>query len=271
MMHRTGRNSIPVRDGHPMLQGHRVVEALFLQEHGVVEDHCLQEHSVVEETQREQLALESDGVQLEMPADGGQHRRARGDAQHVDAEHGWGPVGLEANAGEQMEIRLPRTSIIAQAPAREEGESHLPLHLRYLGWCPVCVQAAGIHDPLRSSSSQPSEAIGTTISLDSCFFYKNGELRHASGQHDMPTILIVHDDSVDGTWAMMVMSKGMRGGGRVGLATIGLRWAHSRSNNPQARSGGVRGGVEEGSGGKKECQNDLGRVASASVENDSAG
>lgn len=59
------------------------------------------------------------------------------------------PGGDEMAEGEgesDMEVRRHRKSLVLRAPTREEVMSHLPLHLPFRSWCPVCVQAAGVQN-----------------------------------------------------------------------------------------------------------------------------
>lgn len=93
-----------------------------------------------------------------------------------------------------------------QAPTREELEDHLPLHIPYRAWCAVCVRGAGNHDPRRTHGRQ--EPLGVTVSLDYCFFGGVGEQN--MDEYSLPTILILHDDSVDAMWTLRVQSKGVR-------------------------------------------------------------
>lgn len=116
---------------------------------------------------------------------------------------------VEGEGEHDMEIRRHRKSRIPRAPTLEENAAHVPLHLPFRSWCPVCVQAAGVHDHHRAHASESSELIGTTISLDYCF--QGGQ----NNEEDMAfqgnyTVLIMHDDSIDGIWALQVEAKGVR-------------------------------------------------------------
>lgn len=52
--------------------------------------------------------------------------------------------------------------------------------------------------------------MGITGSLVYCFFGGVGESRDEHDQHGVSTILVMHDDSVDTMWAMIVSQKGVR-------------------------------------------------------------
>lgn len=68
-----------------------------------------------------------------------------------------------------VEVRRHRKSRTPRPPTQSEREGHLPLHLPFGSWCPVCVQAAGVHDHRRVHISESEETIGTTIRCDNCF------------------------------------------------------------------------------------------------------
>lgn len=67
------------------------------------------------------------------------------------------------------------------------------MHMPYRLWCSVCVRAAGNHDPRRSHGQQ--EALGTIVSMDSCFFGSVGD--ENVEEDNMKIVLIIHDDTVD--------------------------------------------------------------------------
>lgn len=59
------------------------------------------------------------------------------------------------------------------------------------------------------ASSGSAELIGVTVSFDYCFQGASDEGEEADGRDDQ-TVWIMHDDSIDGMWALQVESKGVR-------------------------------------------------------------
>ena len=106
------------------------------------------------------------------------------------------------------EVRKPRPGRIPRNPTQQEIEEHLPLHIPYRDWCAICVKAAGIHDPHRAHKDTSEERLGTTVSLDYCFFGED----EAEGDWDDSSnglkILIMHDDSTDVKWVTEMKHKG---------------------------------------------------------------
>ena len=66
------------------------------------------------------------------------------------------------NAVEEPEVRRARPGKVPKTPTQAELSEHLPLHINYRDWCPVCVKGAGIHDQ-RRRTQQEEEKFGTTI------------------------------------------------------------------------------------------------------------
>ena len=42
-------------------------------------------------------------------------------------------------------MRKPKIGRIPKAPTKRELEEHLPLHMPYKSWCPICVSGEGLH------------------------------------------------------------------------------------------------------------------------------
>ena len=104
---------------------------------------------------------------------------------------------------ETKEVRKPKVGRIPEAPTKRELEEHLPLHMPYKAWCPVCVAGEGIHNQSRRTKEDEKERIGVTISMDYCFLTTDGE-----AETD-PKVLILHDDRLETLWALGVKTKGV--------------------------------------------------------------
>ena len=96
---------------------------------------------------------------------------------------------------ETKEVRKPKVGRIPAAPTKRELEEHLPLHMPYKAWCPVCVAGEGIHNQSRRIKEDEKERIGVTISMDYCFLTNDGE-----AETD-PKVLILHD-RLEALWAL---------------------------------------------------------------------
>ena len=107
--------------------------------------------------------------------------------------------GIEDDA----EIRRPKVGRIPKAPTKRELEEHLPLHMPYKAWCPICVAGEGIHNQSRAAKGEEKERIGVTISLDYCFLTSEGEAE------EDPKVVIMHDDRLETFWALGVQRKGV--------------------------------------------------------------
>ena len=102
-----------------------------------------------------------------------------------------------------MESRKPKVGRIPKAPTKREFDYHLPLHMPYKAWCPICVAGEGIHHQARATKPEEKERIGVTISLDYCFLTSEGEAE------EDPNVLITHDDRLGTLWALGVQQKGV--------------------------------------------------------------
>lgn len=100
-------------------------------------------------------------------------------------------------------IRKPKLGRVPTAPTKREMEEHLPLHLPYKAWCPICVAGEGIHNQSRSATEDEKERIGVTISLDYCVLTSEGEAE------EDPKVLIMHDDRLETLWALGIQQKGV--------------------------------------------------------------
>ena len=83
-----------------------------------------------------------------------------------------------------------------------ETDEHLPLHLPYMDWSPVCVAGEGVQSHSRRATAEEKAGCGITISMDYCF------LTSDDAEEGDPTILVVHDDQTLALSAMAVQSKG---------------------------------------------------------------
>ena len=112
----------------------------------------------------------------------------------------------EPGGGEQEdegeEFRKPKVGRIPTAPTKRELAEHLPLHVPYKAWCPICVAGEGIHNQARKSTESKEDKLGVTISMDYCFLTTEGE-----AETD-PKVLVMHDDRLDAVWALSVKAKG---------------------------------------------------------------
>ena len=73
------------------------------------------------------------------------------------------------------------------APTKKELEEHLPLHVPYKSWCPVCVAGEGIHNQARRTTEEYGELMGVSISMVYCFLTNEGE------KEDGPTIRTIRN------------------------------------------------------------------------------
>ena len=103
---------------------------------------------------------------------------------------------------EVEEVRKPKVGRIPKAPTKRELEEHLPLHIPYKAWCPICVSGEGIHNQARKTVEGEGDRLGVTISFDYCFLTSEGEA------DEDPKILIMHDDKLETLWALGVQQKG---------------------------------------------------------------
>ena len=67
------------------------------------------------------------------------------------------------------EVRQPRAAAVPKPPTKRELEEHLPLHIPYRTWCPVCVRAAATHDKHVPHADEERLDGVTTISMDYFF------------------------------------------------------------------------------------------------------
>ena len=104
---------------------------------------------------------------------------------------------------EVEEVRKPKIGRIPKAPTKRELEEHLPLHIPYKAWCPICVSGEGIHNQARKTVEGEGDRLGVTISFDYCFLTSEGEA------DEDPKILIMHDDKLETLWALGVQQKGV--------------------------------------------------------------
>ena len=87
--------------------------------------------------------------------------------------------------------------------AKFEMEEHLPLHIPYRPWCPVCVAGEGVQHQSRQATLEEKEGCGVTIRMDYCF------LSSDDGAEGDPKVLVVHDDKSEALWALAVKAKGI--------------------------------------------------------------
>ena len=87
-------------------------------------------------------------------------------------------------------------------PTKAEMAEHLPLHMPYRDWCPVCVAGGRVQSHSRRATAEEKAGCGVTISMDYCF------LTSDDGEEGDPTKLVVHDDQTQALWALAVQSKG---------------------------------------------------------------
>ena len=97
---------------------------------------------------------------------------------------------------DEMGIRKPKVGRIPTTPTKRELDEHMPLHMPYKAWCPICVAGEGIHNQARATRPEEAERIGVTISLDYCFLTSEGEAE------EDPKVLIMHDDRLETLWAL---------------------------------------------------------------------
>jgi hypothetical protein len=127
---------------------------------------------------------------------GDEEQEKKGDEEH-DKE---GEVRIREEEGE--DTRKPRAGRIPTAPTKKELEEHLPLHVPYKEWCPICVAGEGIHDQARKTAEADKDKLGITISMDYCFLSSSEDVEQD------PKVLILHDDRLGAIWALCVKAKG---------------------------------------------------------------
>ena len=93
-----------------------------------------------------------------------------------------GSAGEASEAGGDGEekdtsMRKPKIGRIPKAPTKRELEEHLPLHMPYKSWCPICVSGEGMHNQSRMAAEEERERLGTTISLEYRYFTTDGGVR----------------------------------------------------------------------------------------------
>ena len=95
-------------------------------------------------------------------------------AEKLDDKDGMtGEDGMGLADGKEMDdvevIRKPTVGRNPRTPTQKEIEDHLPLHLKYPSWCPICVAAGGTHDQHRRIDPAEREYEGTTVYMDYAF------------------------------------------------------------------------------------------------------
>ena len=105
-----------------------------------------------------------------MDEDGGQHKWQRPEGGDKYEERIAGEEETKKSDDdieeEVEEVRKPKVGRIPTAPTKRELEEHLPLHMPYKAWCPVCVAGEGIHNQSRQTKEDEKERIGITVSMD---------------------------------------------------------------------------------------------------------
>ena len=109
----------------------------------------------------------------------------------------------EGDAKEE-EVRKVKAGRIPSTPTQAEVEEHLPLHMPYRDWCPVCVAGEGTQNQSRRATTEEmNEGDVPTISMDYCFLTSDD-----GGDESDPKVLVVHDDKTQAMWALAVRAKG---------------------------------------------------------------
>ena len=142
---------------------------------------------------------------------------------------------------ETEETRNPKVGRVPQMPTKFEMEEHLPLHIPYRPWCPVCVAGEGVQNQSRQATPEEKGGCGVTISMDYCF------LSSDDGEEGDPKVLVVHDDKSEALWALAVKAKGI-GAPEVSawvaqkLEEAGYRGMPVTTNNgPRRNQHGIKG------------------------------
>ena len=152
-------------------------------------------------------AVEADAGSAKNVAEG-----AEGEQTSFAAGSSGAPASAAAESLEQeaavVEVRQHRPGKVPRAPTQRELDEHLPLHVQYRDWCPICVKAAGVHDQHRRQQEK-EESIGVTVSLDYCFFGIDAGEEEEEQQPGSVKTLVMHDDSLDILWAAQVKQKGV--------------------------------------------------------------
>ena len=125
-----------------------------------------------------------------------------------EAPSGSSQDAAEADGKEQVpeetdETRKPKVGRVPKIPTKFEMEEHLPLHIPYRPWCPVCVVGDGVLNQSRQATPEEKEGCGVTISMDYCFQSSD------DGEEGDPKVLVVHDDKTEALCALAVKSKGI--------------------------------------------------------------
>ena len=123
----------------------------------------------------------------------------------VEPSKGSGEASKDTGDKEEKDVgmRKPKIGRIPKAPTKRGLEEHLPLHMPYKSWCPICVSGEGIHNQSRRATEEERERLGTTISLDYCYLTTEGE------SEEDPKVLVMHDDQLETLWALGVKQKGV--------------------------------------------------------------
>ena len=108
----------------------------------------------------------------------------------------------EAVIEEEFGTRTPRVPRRPLAPTKAQLEEHMPLHVDYRCWCPHCVAGRGISHQHSSDTSGDAEKLGTTVSVDYCFWVPE------EVEDDTCPVLVACDDTSKAIWAIAVEEKG---------------------------------------------------------------
>ena len=107
------------------------------------------------------------------------------------------------------EDRRQRVVRVPPGPTQHEIDEHLPLHVKFRAWCPVCVKAAGAHDP---RTSHADETTGITLKSRLLFHRvhrgdNDGVDTCEAEASDMIKVLVLYDHHLKAIHATQVMQK----------------------------------------------------------------
>ena len=78
------------------------------------------------------------------------------------------PRSMVQRCDDEAGIRRPKVGRIPKARTKRELDEHLPLHMPYKAWCPICVAGKVIYNQSRAAKEEEEEKeiTGVTINLD---------------------------------------------------------------------------------------------------------
>ena len=86
-------------------------------------------------------------------------------------------IAQQADQGEEdFETRKQKPGNIPRSPTQKDLEEHLPLHIQFRDWCPICVQARSVSDPHFSGVDRSDRTV-PAVCADYCFMSRDPQLK----------------------------------------------------------------------------------------------